>query len=115
MCILLTKKQKIQSYSVSNGVKAPFTCEILEGMFNNICADEGLSDWLVTRLPAEGHHAESASACLSLPGGERQAWINRRQRRAMMDAKEIKKLLATVGLAGLLAGAGLTLPGCTSG
>jgi radical SAM modification target selenobiotic family peptide len=33
----------------------------------------------------------------------------------MMDTKEIKKILATLGLAGLIAGAGLSLPGCASG
>lgn len=32
-----------------------------------------------------------------------------------MDTKQIKKILATYGLAGLLAGAGLSLTGCPSG
>jgi radical SAM modification target selenobiotic family peptide len=32
-----------------------------------------------------------------------------------MDTKQIKKILATYGLAGLIAGAGLSLPGCASG
>jgi radical SAM modification target selenobiotic family peptide len=32
-----------------------------------------------------------------------------------MDTKQIKKILATYGLAGLLAGAGFSLPGCSSG
>lgn len=32
-----------------------------------------------------------------------------------MDTKHIKKILATFGLAGLIAGAGLSLPGCSSG
>lgn len=32
-----------------------------------------------------------------------------------MDAKQIKQILATLGLAGLLASAGLALPGCQSG
>jgi len=34
------------------------------------------------------------------------------KRRRMMDTRHLKKVLATFGLAGLLAGAGLTLPGC---
>jgi radical SAM modification target selenobiotic family peptide len=34
------------------------------------------------------------------------------KRRKMMDTRHLKKVLATFGLAGLLAGAGLTLPGC---
>jgi len=33
-------------------------------------------------------------------------------RRKMMGTKQLKKLLAGLGLAGLLAGAGLTLPSC---
>ncbi|MBN2242090.1 MAG: selenobiotic family radical SAM modification target peptide [Acidobacteria bacterium] len=32
-----------------------------------------------------------------------------------MDLKELKKILAGLGLAGLLAGAGLAIPGCSSG
>jgi radical SAM modification target selenobiotic family peptide len=32
-----------------------------------------------------------------------------------MDVKELKKILASLGLAGLLAGAGLTVTGCSSG
>jgi radical SAM modification target selenobiotic family peptide len=34
------------------------------------------------------------------------------KRRKMMDTRQLKKVLASLGLAGLLAGAGLTLPGC---
>jgi radical SAM modification target selenobiotic family peptide len=30
----------------------------------------------------------------------------------MMDPKQLRKTLSTLGLAGLLASAGLTLPGC---
>ncbi len=29
-----------------------------------------------------------------------------------MDTRQLKRILASFGLAGLLAGAGLTLPGC---
>jgi radical SAM modification target selenobiotic family peptide len=32
-----------------------------------------------------------------------------------MDTKQIKRILATFGLAGLIAGAGLSLSGCPSG
>lgn len=32
-----------------------------------------------------------------------------------MDAKYMKRLLANLGLAGLIAGAGLSIPGCSSG
>jgi radical SAM modification target selenobiotic family peptide len=34
------------------------------------------------------------------------------ERRAIMDPKQLKRTLAVLGLAGLLASAGLTLPGC---
>jgi radical SAM modification target selenobiotic family peptide len=40
--------------------------------------------------------------------------INRPKRREIMDTKRLKKLLAGLGLAGLLAGAGLTNPGCAT-
>jgi len=33
----------------------------------------------------------------------------------MMDTKYLKKILASIGLAGLIAGAGLSLPGCGTG
>jgi radical SAM modification target selenobiotic family peptide len=36
------------------------------------------------------------------------------KRRQMMGTKELKKLLASLGLAGLLAGAGLTAPAGTA-
>ncbi len=32
-----------------------------------------------------------------------------------MDAKYLKRILASLGLAGLIAGAGLAIPGCSSG
>ncbi len=32
-----------------------------------------------------------------------------------MDTKKLRKMLASLGLAGLLAGAGLAVPGCASG
>ncbi len=32
-----------------------------------------------------------------------------------MDTKQIKKILAGYGIAGLIAGAGLAVPGCSSG
>ncbi len=31
-----------------------------------------------------------------------------------MDTKQLRKILASLGLAGLLAGAGLTVPGCAT-
>jgi|GEM_PF-3030010 radical SAM modification target selenobiotic family peptide len=35
--------------------------------------------------------------------------------RCEMDTKQIKKILATFGIAGLISGAGLCVPGCSSG
>ena len=43
---------------------------------------------------------------------EKRFFVDQSMRRRMMDTKQLKKVLAAVSLAGLLAGAGLSLPGC---
>jgi radical SAM modification target selenobiotic family peptide len=53
-------------------------------------------------------------ACFSCPGRENNLISTNVKRRQMMGTKELKKLLASLGLAGLLAGAGLTAPAGTA-
>ena len=40
--------------------------------------------------------------------------IPAKEKEVNMDSKELKKILASLGIVGLLAGASLTLPGCAT-